>query len=262
MLLQTAVQQQLHQAIPPEQKESLSELQHAIDHKSVDVYLRNNFTVDELVQICHICHLRPPSHEKEVLVNHIERKMIKKNQHSILEIIEYVLSSANMTYHILGNALTGLTVILSSGVMFTMLKKLFTFGSSTDTVDTNLSKNYNELPKNYNKSAGVCFLLSLIFIASKNIKLPTLRMNMKAHRNALKDQKDVFHDTQDSISKHRRLRENIMKTKRTSRVKRLSYAIREVKHNNGRHNASNSSTSKRKRSLRRRLPRGPFSRKR
>ena len=255
MLLQTAVQQQLHHAIPPDQKESLSELQHAIDHKSVDVYLRNNFTVDELVQICHICHLRPPSHEKEVLVNHIERKMIKKNQQSILEIIEYVLSSANVTYHILGNALTGLTVILSSGVMFTMLKKLFTFGSSTDTVDT-------KLPKNYNKSAGVCFLLSLIFIASKNIKLPTLRMNMKAHRNALKDQKDVFHDTQDSISKHRRLRENIMKTKRTSRVKRLSYAIREVKHNKGRHNTSNSSTSKRTRSLRRRLPRGPFSRKR
>ena len=255
MLLQTAVQQQLHQAIPPDQKESLSELQHAIDHNSVDVYLRNNFTVDELVDICHICHLRPPSHEKEVLVNHIVRNMIKKNQHSILEIIEYVLSSANMTYHILGNALTGLTVILSSGVMFTMLKKLFTVGSSSDTVDTSLSDNCT-------KSAGICFLLSLIFIASKNITLPTLRMNMNAHRNALKDQKEVFHDTQDSISKHRRLRENLKKTKRTSRVKRLSYAIHEVKNNKKRHQINNFSKSKKHKSFRRRIPRGLFSRKR
>jgi mannitol-specific phosphotransferase system IIBC component len=162
-----------------------------------------------------------------------------------------------MTYHILGNALTGLTVILSSGVMFTMLNKLFTVGSSSDTVDTSLLN----LSKNYKKSTGICFLMSIIFIASKNITLPTLRMNMKAHRDALTDQKEVFRDTQDSISKHRRLREHLKKTKRTSRVKRLSYAIHEVKNNKKRHQINNFSKSKKHKSFRRRIPLGLFSRK-
>lgn len=222
MLLQNAFQQQLHQPIPPEQKSKLSDLQHAIEHKSVDVYLRRNFTVQELVHICEICRLHPPNHEKEVLIRHIQRNMIQRNQYSILEIIEYVLSSANMTYHILGNTLTGLSVVLSSGVMFSMIRKLFKAGTNSDSVD---------IPGPSNTTTGMMVLVSLIFLASKKIKLPSLRMNMKAHRDTLKDQKEVFRDTQDSISRHRQLRANLKKTKRTERVKRLSYAIHEVKRN-------------------------------
>lgn len=221
MMLQTAVQQQLHRPIPPEQKGQLSDLQHAIEHKSVEVYLRRNFTVQELVHICEICRLHPPNHEKEVLVRHIQRKMVQKNQHSILEIIEYVLSSANMTYHILGNTLTGLSVVLSSGVMVSMIRRLFKAGTDSDSLDDIV------LPTS--KHTWLVLLVSLIFVASKKIKLPSLRLNMKAHRDTLKDQKEVFRDTQDSISRHRQLRANMKKTKRTERVKRLSYAIHEVK---------------------------------
>lgn len=222
MLLQNAFQQQLHQPIPPEQKSKLSDLQHAIEHKSVDVYLRRNFTVQELVHLCEICRLHPPSHEKEVLIRHIQRNMIQRNQYSILEIIEYVLSSANMTYHILGNTLTGLSVVLSSGVMFSMISKLFKAGTDSDNVSV-------DIPGPSNKTTGLVFLVSLIFLASKKIKLPSLRLNMKAHRDTLKDQKEVFRDTQDSISRHRQLRAKMKTTKRTDRVKRLSYAIHEVK---------------------------------
>ena len=188
MLLQTAVQQQLNQPIPPKKREKLSELQTAIDHKSVDVYLQKNFTVSELVQICEICHLRPSSHDKDVLIRHIERKMIKKNQHSILEIIEYVLSSANMTYHILGNTLTGLSVVVSSSVMVSMLNKLFRTDTSIfPSGSSSGPDSSSNASKTTRKATNMVFLMSLIFIASKNLPsmlkvMPNLRKHMKMHR--------------------------------------------------------------------------------
>ena len=264
MLLQTAVlpavQKQLNQPIPPKQKEQLSQLQIAIDHKSVDVYLQSNFTVPELLQICEICHLRPPSHDKDVLIRHIEQKMIKKNQRSILEIIEYVLSSANMTYHILGNTLTGLSVVVSSSVMVSMLNKLFRTDTSIfPSGSSGPDSSSNTSSKTTKKATNMVFLVSLIFIASKNMPsmlkvMPNLRKHMKMHRDTLKDQKEVFRDTQDSIRRHRQLRANLKKVKRTERVKRLSYAIHEVKRQKrSRFHPSKSPTSKKKPSVRKRM---------
>lgn len=220
-------QQQLKRTITEDDRLKISDLQDAINHKSVDVYLHSNFTTKQLLQICRICRIEPKQKNKDAMIQLLIHKMVNKNQSSILEITEYVLSTANLTYHVLGNALTGFMVVLSSNIMFHMLRKAFQTKQNYDSSDFDQSIVSPQ-------TTGLVFMVSMIFLASKNVKLPSLRMNMKAHKESLKDQNDVFNDTMDSISRHKRIKSDMKRTKRTSRVARLSYAIREVKRNGSR----------------------------
>lgn len=218
---------QLKQPISQDDRTKISDLQDAINHDSVDVYLRSNFTEQQLLQICRICRIEPKRIDKESMIKLLIRKVVNKNQNSMLEITEYILSTANLTYHVMGNALTGFMVFLSSNIVFHMLRKAFQTKQNYDTHD--FDPNIVSA-----QTTSIVFLVSMIFLTSKNVKLPSLRMNMKAHKDTLKDQNEVFKDTMDSILRHKRIKADMKRTKRTARIARMSYAIREVKRNGNR----------------------------
>ena len=73
---------QLKQPISQDDRTKISDLQDAINHDSVDVYLRNNFTEQQLLQICRICRIEPKRINKESMIKLLIHKVVNKNQNS------------------------------------------------------------------------------------------------------------------------------------------------------------------------------------